>query len=108
MLRLCARTLSLISHHPFWLSFALALLPCGAAVADDKPKDKNAVFAEAKAAIAREDVDRTEMEGFTLRNTLFSDSPKDGGVLIGFDLGIGINDVIFALRPIYLTAKGEV
>jgi hypothetical protein len=84
----------------------LALLLCGA-VCGEEPKDKNAVFAEVKAALAREDVDRTEMEGFTLRNTLFSDSAKEGGVLIGFDLGIGVNDVIFALRPIYLTAKGE-
>jgi hypothetical protein len=103
MLRHCARPMSLVSRHPFWLTFGLALLLSAGVFADDRPS----VFEEAKAAITREDYDKTEMEGFTLGNKVFTDLPKEGGVLIGFDLGIGINDVIFALRPIYLTAKGE-
>ena len=108
MLRLCARTLSFFSQHSIWVSFALASLFCGGTVRGDEPKDKNSVFAEAKAAIAREDVDRTELEGFTPGNKQVADTPKEGGVLIGFDLGIGPNDVIFAVRALYLTAQGEI
>ncbi|HLW65605.1 MAG TPA: hypothetical protein VKS79_09825 [Gemmataceae bacterium] len=104
MPRHCARIVSFASQHPGWLTFALALLLPAGAVADDKPT----VFEQAKAAIARDDCDRTALEGFTPGNKDFSDLPKQGGVLIGFDLGVGANDVIFALRPIYLTAKGEV
>src|SRR5262249_6930350 len=41
----------------------------------------------------------------------FKDQAPDGGVLIGFKVGLGKffnNDIIAAIQPIYQTAKGEV
>jgi S1-C subfamily serine protease len=53
------------------------------------------------------DVDVT---GFKLSKDVYRDLAPDGGVLIGFQVGLGKfgpNSVVKALRPIYQTKKGE-
>jgi serine/threonine protein kinase len=53
---------------------------------------------------------QTTMIGFP-HHTVFQDVPMDGGLLIGFEIGIGKflqNDVIHSIQPIFLTARGEV
>src|SRR5262249_27448774 len=44
--------------------------------------------------------------------TPFTDSPRDGAVLVGFDLALAPflrdKEVIYALRPVYRTASGEI
>src|SRR4029077_10735016 len=43
-------------------------------------------------------------------NRPYSEIPAQGGLLIGFDLGVGkfFNiETVYALRPIYMTAHGE-
>jgi hypothetical protein len=79
-----------------------------AAAADDKGSE---IFTAARAAVASGRVAKTDALGFTLEKKAFSEAPAEGGVLVGFDVGLGKflkDECIYALRPIYRTAQGEV
>jgi hypothetical protein len=63
-----------------------------------------------KDAIAEKRVEDVQVTGFKLAKDTYRDLPPQGGILIGFELGLGsfaTKPVINAFRPIYLTAKGE-
>ncbi len=51
-----------------------------------------------------------DVRGFTLSQTTYRDVCEEGGVLIGFEVGLGKfvnNDIVNALRPIFRTKDGE-
>jgi hypothetical protein len=51
-----------------------------------------------------------DIAGFKLSKKEYRDLPEEGGVLIGFEVGLGkfaANDTVDSLRPIYLTKDGE-
>jgi hypothetical protein len=59
-------------------------------------------------AVQKKNYTQTAIVGFAL-DTAFEEVPPEGGLLIGFEVGLGNpNDVIHSLRPIFLTEKGEV
>jgi S1-C subfamily serine protease len=69
--------------------------------------DVYALVAEAVRDKRLADVD---IRGFTLHKDTYRDVCEEGGVLIGFQFGLGkfaANDIVNALRPIYLTKSGE-
>jgi hypothetical protein len=78
---------------------------------DDIEDEKtDSLFTIAKSAVTDNEFGMTDMVGYGIEKTLFKELPRDGAVLIGFDVGVGkftTDDMIYALRPIYLTAKGE-
>jgi hypothetical protein len=69
------------------------------------------IFTAAREAVANGDFKKTPMLGFSIINTPFIEVPADGAILVGFDIGLGTNrkpaDVIYAIRPLYLSSKGE-
>jgi hypothetical protein len=78
--------------------------------ADNPPDEPNPIFAAAKAAVANGRIDKSKPLGFHDERKPYSELPDQGSLLIGFDLGIGKFfdiDVIYALRPLYLTPFGE-
>jgi hypothetical protein len=78
--------------------------------ADNPPDEPNPIFAAAKAAVANGRIDKSKPLGFHDDRKSYSELPDQGSLLIGFDLGIGKFldiDVIYALRPLYLTPFGE-
>ncbi|HEV3118614.1 MAG TPA: hypothetical protein VGY58_16305, partial [Gemmataceae bacterium] len=88
-----------------------ALLSHGAFVAADPGDGEARLFAAASAAVANNRIAKTEAAGFTLQKTPFSETPAEGGVLVGFDIALGKfvrDETIVGLRPIYRTARGEV
>jgi hypothetical protein len=96
----------------FRLALTLSIVLIGAAArAADRPPEPGALFAAVRAAIAQNTVEYTKLVGVETENTTFKDLPKDGGVLVGFDVGLGkfVNDfTIKAIRPVYLKADGQV
>src|SRR5438105_3557041 len=77
-------------------------------LADDKGSD---IFAAARAAVAAGRIAKTDALGFTLEKKAFSETLSEGGVLVGFDVGLGKfvrDECVYALRPIYRTVQGEV
>ena len=85
-------------------------LSCGSLLlaADGKGSD---IFSVARAAIAAGRIAKTDALGFTLEKKAFREAPAEGGVLVGFDVGLGKfvkDECVYALRPIYRTAQGEV
>jgi hypothetical protein len=89
---------------------ALAASPLASA-ADGPGAEPDSVFAVVRAALARGHVEKTQQQGFDAPRNTFCDAPNQGGLLIGFDVGLGKfvdREVIYALRPLYLTADGEV
>jgi len=61
----------------------------------------------ARAVKARRTL-RSKEIGFTLNKQAFATVPDDGGLLVGFDLSMGtFGNSIGAVRPIFLTAKGQ-
>jgi hypothetical protein len=78
--------------------------------ADDPKSEPNPLFGAAKAAVANGRVDKSKPLGFHDDRKPYSELPDMGAVLIGFDLGIGKFldiDVVYAMRPLYLTQFGE-
>jgi hypothetical protein len=69
-----------------------------------------AAFAEAvKDAQAKKAYMKGGITGNTFAGSDFEDMAPDGGILLGFQFGIGKNGTyITSLQPIYLTAHGEV
>jgi hypothetical protein len=93
-----------------WLGVALvgALILSGQAPAADK--EPRSLFAAARDALAKGNVEKTKMLGFKV-DTPFNDAPAEGAVLVGFEIGLGTwgnDDIICSLRPIYLTERGDV
>jgi hypothetical protein len=78
----------------------------------DEPAAKDAAIYDAAArAVAKGWTDKTRMVGFSIVKTAFTEVPREGAVLVGFDLGIGnFMDIenIYAIRAVYRTADGEV
>jgi hypothetical protein len=87
------------------------LMSFGRASAADEPANKpDPIFAVARAAVAKNQVEKSPLLGGGLDRNLFTDLPGDGAVLIGFELGLGpwFNDeTVYAIRPIYLVPEGE-
>jgi hypothetical protein len=93
------------------LAVALLAVAAGAARADDPAEDPRAIFKAARAAMAKSQFELSPLAGFTHLRTPYQEAPAQGGILIGFELGLGPffqRDFIYALRPIYLTERGEV
>jgi hypothetical protein len=68
------------------------------------------VFTVARHAAQTKNYTQTEALGFPL-HPAFEEVPPEGALLIGFEITLGKfiqDDVIDSLRPIFLTAKGEV
>ena len=81
-----------------------------ARAASDPTKDPDNIFAAARSAVAKGQVQKTTLLGGNLDQNLFNDQPGDGAVLMGFEVGLGpfLNDeTVYAIRPIYLTPNGE-
>jgi hypothetical protein len=89
---------------------AVLLIWCACSRADNPPDKPNPIFAAAKAAVANGRIDKSKPLGFHDEKKPYSELPEEGSLLIGFDLGVGKFfdiDVIYALRPLYLTPFGE-
>jgi hypothetical protein len=76
-----------------------------------EPTDAKAAIYEAAAmATTKGWTEKTRMVGFSIIKTPFTEVPREGAVLVGFDLGLGKfmeDENIYALRAIYRTADGE-
>jgi hypothetical protein len=91
---------------------ALALLALGssAGAADDAVQDFRSLFVAVRKAVASGNVTTTRLGGVDVSRTTFSETPEEGAVLIGFEVGL---DKLFddyyirAIRPIYLKQSGE-
>jgi hypothetical protein len=63
------------------------------------------------AAVRQGQVEKSRLLGFALSKQSFEDLPRGGGILVGFDLGIGkfVNiETIYAIRPVYRIEDMEV
>jgi hypothetical protein len=63
-----------------------------------------------KSTVKDQNYVQTDMVGFTLAPA-FEEVPPEGALLIGFEIGLGnvwAPNAINSVRPIFLTAKGEV
>jgi hypothetical protein len=95
------------------LAAALALAVGSLARADlgEQGEQEESLFAVARRAVAQGLTRKSRMLGFSVIKRSFKETPAEGAILIGFDLGLGKSlkqrEVIYALRPIYLTAEGE-
>jgi hypothetical protein len=73
--------------------------------------ETGSIFNAAKTAVENGKVEKTRMQGWGNDRTAFTESPSEGAILIGFDVGVrreGTHpDVIFAIRPVYMTEHGE-
>jgi hypothetical protein len=90
----------------------LALLAVGgsAGAADDAVQDFRSLFVAARKAVAGGNVTTTRLAGVDVSRTTFRETPDEGAVLIGFEVGLDKfldDDVIRALRPIFLKQSGE-
>ncbi len=68
------------------------------------------VFAFVDEAIREKRLTDVDIRGFTLHQNTYRDTYAKGGLLIGFQVGLGKfanNDIVNALRPIFLTKNGE-
>jgi hypothetical protein len=84
------------------------VIPDGAALAAEEPAPP---LEAVRVALAEGRTRQTEVLGVQFWQSNFREVPAEGGLLIGFDCGVGrFMDIetVYALRPIYLTARGEV
>ena len=68
------------------------------------------MFAYIRQAVADKRTTQIDVKGFTGNKNTYQDACEEGGVLIGFQVGLGKfgkNSVIDSFRPIYLTSSGE-
>jgi hypothetical protein len=71
--------------------------------------DGESVFAAARSAVAKGQVERSQQVGFSNTKTAFTDNPFNGGVLVGFEIGLGKagnDEVVHCLRALYSTPDG--
>jgi hypothetical protein len=88
------------------LTLALAATAVAAQAGDGQPD----IFAAAKSAVIRNNLDKTHAVGFSIVKTPFSEAPLDGGILIGFDVGVGKagkEEFVYTLRAVFLGPDGE-
>jgi hypothetical protein len=89
-------------------AFLLVLsIPDAAALRAEEP---GPTLEAVRAALAEKRTEQTEVRGFQLGKQTFRDVPADGGLLIGFNCGVGKfmnSETVYALRPVYLTVWGE-
>lgn len=75
------------------------------------PPRTEALLIAAEEAASKFGVKKTKNVGFHDDNKTFTELPNPGGILVGFDLGVGKFgkiDTVYALRGIFKTARGEV
>lgn len=75
-----------------------------------KPSETDLALTFIEETLRNNRAGRIPPVGFALGND-FEDTPPEGALLIGFEIGIGktpFNDGVRSLRPIFLTRKGEV
>ncbi len=68
------------------------------------------VFTFVEEAIREKRLTDVDIRGFTLHQNTYRDVYEKGGLLIGFQVGLGKfvnNDVVKSFRPIFLTKNGE-
>jgi len=68
------------------------------------------VFAFVQAAVREKRLADVDIRGFTLSQNTYRDVGEEGGILIGFQVGLGkfaTNDIVSSLRPIFRTKDGE-
>jgi hypothetical protein len=68
------------------------------------------VFTFVEGAIREKRLTDVDIRGFTLHKNTYRDIYDKGGLLIGFQVGLGKftnNDIVNAFRPIFLTKNGE-
>jgi len=68
------------------------------------------VFAFVDEAIREKRLTDVDIRGFTLHKNTYRDIYAKGGLLIGFQVGLGKfvnNDIVKSFRPIFLTKNGE-
>lgn len=79
--------------------------------ADDTATSQQAVFDQVRAALVQGGLQKTKMLGFSITKLPFEEKATDGSLLVGFELGIGKfldKEMIYALRTIYRTPRGEI
>jgi hypothetical protein len=90
---------------------ALAVLAMGGkAAAADSVQEFRSFFGAVRKAVAAGNVTTTRLAGVDASKMTFTDEPEDGAVLIGFDVGLDKSfddQIVRALRPIYLKQSGE-
>ena len=78
----------------------------------DGPAKPPPIFKAARDALNQGQTHRSKVLGFfgdSKRN--FTEAPAQGGILVGFDVGVGPDgniEAIWAVRPIFRTAAGDV
>src|SRR4051794_5907087 len=85
------------------LVLGMSIVPAGG------QSQKPSAFSAARSAVARGQVEKLRMLGFGIINTPFTDMPREGGLLIGFDVSLtphGSGEIIAGVRPVFLTAAG--
>jgi hypothetical protein len=85
---------------------AVLAVPAGVRAA---PEGRGSVFDAAREAVARGRTEKTALAGFDVGPAPTADSPPEGGILVGFEVGLGEflkKQTIYALRPLYLTPAG--
>jgi hypothetical protein len=100
----------IIKWRPGFVLLAVLLLTTGLAAADKEADPTGSIFMAAKAAVANGSLEKTRLLGFGIEKSHFQEAPGEGAILIGLDLALGKSfdkDVVFALRPIYMTEAGE-
>jgi S1-C subfamily serine protease len=68
------------------------------------------VFAFVQEAVRDKRLTDVDIRGFTMSQNTYRDVCEEGGVLIGFQVGLGKfvnNDIVSSLRPIFRTKDGE-
>jgi len=73
------------------------------------PDAAGSIFVAAREAAARGRTEKTALAGFDLGSASLADDPPEGGILVGFEVGVGESfnkPAIYALRPLYLTSTG--
>src|SRR5260370_7906545 len=90
------------------LAIAVGVMAWSSIHAFEQGNGKGTIYEAAARAVAKGRTQKTRMVGFGIINTEFADVPRDGAILIGFDVGIGKdNEAIYAIRPVYRSADGE-
>lgn len=92
------------------LLVAVAALPASARAAAAADDDAGQLLAAVRAAVADGRVEQSRVLGFTIAKKQFSEAPEDGGVLTGFDIGLGkFFDIenVYAVRAVYQTRHGD-
>jgi S1-C subfamily serine protease len=68
------------------------------------------VFAFVQEAVRDKRLADVDVRGFTMSQNTYRDVCEEGGVLVGFQVGLGkfvSNDIVSSLRPIFRTKDGE-